>query len=210
MRVVGGAWRGRALRAPGGRATRPTSDRVREAVFDVLEGLAGAVDEPPSARLAGHRVLDLFAGSGALGIEALSRGAAHCTFVERGRPALHALRANLETVGVGVLRRGAAAPPPTARVAAVDARRALAADARDGEMYTLVLADPPYARYAELEGELARLLTPLLAPGALVVFETRRGQALRLPWPALRVKRHGDTQVVFMANDEERARCHAT
>jgi 16S rRNA (guanine966-N2)-methyltransferase len=220
---------------------------VREAVFDVLEHLvrrvgteeaeetAGAVSGP----LAGRRVLDLFAGSGALGIEALSRGAAHCTFVERDRPALHALQANLATVGVEVPRRRAeTAPPPplgpspgaptgtvpspappagpasparrplqllgpTARIAAVDARRALVADARGGEMYTLVFADPPYARYGELEGDLARLLAPLLAPGALVVLETHRGQALRLPWRTERVKRYGDTQVAFMAADEE-------
>jgi 16S rRNA (guanine966-N2)-methyltransferase len=190
---------------------------VREAVFDVLEHLArgaGAAEPGGSAAavpgpLAGHRVLDLFAGSGALGIEALSRGAAHCTFVERDRPALHALRANLAAVGVEVLRRRAetASPPPspgpTARIAAVDARRALVADARGGEMYTLVLVDPPYARYGELEGDLARLLAPLLAPGALVALETHRDQALRLPWRIERVKRYGDTQVAFMATDEE-------
>jgi len=271
MRVVGGAWRGRALRAPGGRATRPTSDRVREAVFDVLEDLirrarttqagrpagpelgqpavaelgqpAGAEarerEAAVSGPLAGHRVLDLFAGSGALGIEALSRGAAHCTFVERDRLALHALRANLVAVGVEVLRRRAetASPPPpeavtggpaepalppgmpagvaspgrrslqspgpTARIAAVDARRALVADARGGDMYTLVLVDPPYARYGELEGDLARLLAPLLAPGALVVLETHRDQALRSPWRTERVKRYGDTQVAFMTAAEE-------
>jgi 16S rRNA (guanine966-N2)-methyltransferase len=158
-------------------------------------------------------VLDLFAGSGALGIEALSRGAAHCTFVERDRAALHALQANLAAVGVDVLRRRAETPSPpppaaahvgpTARIAAVDARRALVADARGGEMYTLVFADPPYARYGELEGDLARLLAPLLAPEALVVLETHRGQALRLPWRTERVKRYGDTQVAFMAADKE-------
>jgi len=217
MRVVGGAWRGRALRAPGGRATRPTSDRVREAIFDVLEHLvrgagtaqSGESAVPASGPLAGHHVLDLFAGSGALGIEALSRGAARCTFVERDRPALNALRANLAAVGVEVLRRRAETPSPlqspgpTARIAAADARRALVADARGGEMYTLVFADPPYARYGELEGDLARLLAPLLAPGALVVLETHRGQALRLPWRTERVKRYGDTQVAFMAAEEE-------
>jgi 16S rRNA (guanine966-N2)-methyltransferase len=228
-------WRGRRLKAPPGRSTRPTSDRVREAVFDVLQGLvAPALDEgaapsgrladgaAPSGRLAGHRVLDVFAGSGALGIEALSRGAQHCTFVERERTAVAALRANLEALGVDVGRRrtGAAPPPalepappgpsagappvpappsvPTATIAVADVRRALAADARAGGMYTLVLADPPYARYGELEGDLARLLAPLLAPEAVVVFETRRDQTLGLPWRVERVKRYGDTQVVFM------------
>lgn len=225
MRVVGGVWRGRALRAPAGRATRPTSDRVREAVFDVLEDLVRHAGEPagtvvtagPAATalagpLGGRRALDLFAGSGALGIEALSRGAAHCTFVERDRVALRALRANLAALDVAVQGRRTETPPPppAARVAALDVRRALVADARDGAMYTLVFADPPYARYRELEGDLARLLAPLLAPGALVVFETRRDQALRLPWRTVRVKRYGDTQVVFMAADEERDACHAT
>jgi 16S rRNA (guanine966-N2)-methyltransferase len=235
-------WRGRRLKAPPGRSTRPTSDRVREAVFDVLQGLVAprvgdgtaagpSAAEPggavsggarPSGRLAGHRVLDVFAGSGALGIEALSRGAQHCTFVERERTAVAALHANLEALGVDAGRRrtGPAAPPalgppphgpsggvaplpappsvPTATIAALDVRRALAADARAGGMYTLVLADPPYARYGELEGDLARLLAPLLAPEAVVVFETRRDQALGLPWRVERVKRYGDTQVVFM------------
>ncbi len=131
MRVVGGAWRGRALRAPGGRATRPTSDRVREAVFDVLEDLvrrAGTAAPGESAAavsgpLAGRHVLDLFAGSGALGIEALSRGAAHCTFVERDRPALHALRTNLAAVGVDVLRRWIGTPSPRAALGAHGAYR---------------------------------------------------------------------------------------
>ena len=99
MRVVGGAWRGRPLQAPAGRTTRPTSDKVREAVFDVLGALPEA-DPPP----AGHVVLDVFAGSGALGIEALSRGAARCTFVESAPPALRALRGNLERLGVPVVR----------------------------------------------------------------------------------------------------------
>ena len=106
MRVVGGEWRGRRLEAPAGRATRPTSDKVREAIFDVLGALllerpAPVLEagdrraEGVAGPFAGHVALDLFAGSGALGIEALSRGAARCTFVERGPAALRALRANL-------------------------------------------------------------------------------------------------------------------
>src|SRR5674476_1465452 len=106
VRVVGGEWRGRPLVAPAGRGTRPTSDKVREAMFDVLLALqevrAGGDAAPAAGPLGGHVVLDLFAGTGALGIEALPRGAGACTFVEHERAALRALRANLERLGVTV------------------------------------------------------------------------------------------------------------
>ena len=106
MRVIGGEWRGRPLVAPAGRGTRPTSDKVREAMFDVLLALpevrAVGAAAPLAGALGGHVVLDLFAGSGALGIEALSRGADACSFVENERAALRALRANLERLGVAV------------------------------------------------------------------------------------------------------------
>ncbi|MFA5123908.1 RsmD family RNA methyltransferase, partial [Zavarzinia sp.] len=157
MRIVGGEWKGRPLIAPVGRGTRPTSDKVREAIFDVLLALpevrAGAAASPTAGPLRGHVALDLFAGSGALGIEALSRGADACTFVENERAALRALRANLERVGVGATRRAASEDggtdgrAPRARVLAADARRALQADARRGARYTLLFADPPYDRY---------------------------------------------------------------
>ena len=137
-------------------------------------------------------MLDLFAGSGALGIEALSRGAARCTFVERARPALSALRENLARVGGDEAR---------ARLVAADARRALQADAAEATVYTLVLVDPPYARYAAVERDLARLLPRVLAPGALIVVETAAGQAVDLPWRERRVKVYGDTKVVFLEAD---------
>ena len=210
MRVVGGAWRGRPLVAPAGRATRPTSDKVREAVFDVLQALpelrqpVGAAPVGASTgALSGHIVLDLYAGSGALGIEALSRGAARCTFVERERAALAALRRNLEAVEVPVLR-GTAAPPtdpgasPVARVVAADVRRALQADARAGSMYTLVLADPPYARSADAQDALSRLLGPVLAPQAVIVVETSAKEDVALPWRLVRVKVYGDTKVAVL------------
>jgi 16S rRNA (guanine966-N2)-methyltransferase len=132
MRVVAGELRGRRLQAPKGTTTRPTSDRVREATFNSLES-AGWVE--------GATVLDLFAGSGALGIEALSRGAAHATFVERDRAALDALRANL-----GACRLG----PDRATVVVGDAFAHL-----DGP-YDLALLDPPYAfdRWDDLLGGL--------------------------------------------------------
>jgi len=220
MRVVGGAWKGRPLVAPPGRATRPTADRVREAVFDVLQTLPQS-----GASLAGQSVLDLYAGSGALGIEALSRGADACTFVERDRAALAVLRRNLAALGVPVVAAGGrageagrdraseaarAATPgapgdvrggdaaPAARVAALPVARALQADARAGCMYTLVLADPPYAACADAQDVLSRLLGPVLAPQAVIVLETSLREDVVLPWLSVRVKTYGDTKVTFM------------
>jgi 16S rRNA (guanine966-N2)-methyltransferase len=200
MRVVGGAWRGRPLKAPAGRNTRPTSDKVREAVFDVLGALPEA-DPPP----AGHVALDVFAGSGALGIEALSRGAAMCTFVESAPPALRALRGNLERLGVPVVgaaaddaARDSAAAGPHAVVLGADVRRALSADARRGARYTLVFADPPYDRYEQVRPALGRLLGRVLVPGAVLVVESAAGTAAGLPWTVVREKRYGDTRVTFL------------
>lgn len=207
MRVIAGLWRGRSLQAPAGRGTRPTGDKVREAIFDVLCARLGPLppgsDSTPLAAgdrastraaeialpLAGHRALDVFAGMGGLGIEALSRGAASCTFVERDPAALRALRENLRTLDVGAAR---------GRVLAADFRRALAADVRAGRRYTLVFVDPPYAEYATVEPELTGVLGKLLSPGAVVVVETARGQAVDLPFETVRVKRYGDTHVTFL------------
>ena len=217
MRIVAGEWRGRPLAAPAGRGTRPTSDKVREAMFDVLGALPP--DEGlPGGSLEGQTVLDVFAGSGALGLEALSRGAATCTFVEHERAALRALRDNLAGLGLSVASRpgpagpgdadasdtagedaGAAPAATRCRVLAGDARRVLQADARRASRYTLVFADPPYERYAQLEPALARLLGPLLAPRAVLVVETAATTAVALPWPVVRVRRYGDTQVTFLA-----------
>jgi 16S rRNA (guanine966-N2)-methyltransferase len=233
MRVVGGAWRGRSLQSPAGRNTRPTSDKVREAVFDVLGALpeareaalagavgpggrgstggpAGANDEAAAAAeaagpLAGHAVLDVFAGSGALGIEALSRGAATCTFVEAAPPALRALGGNLERLGVEVVRAGGgepgrpcAAARPLAVVLGTDVRRALAADSRRGARYTLVFADPPYDAYEQVRPALVRLLGRVLVPGAVLVVESAARTAAGLPWTIVREKRYGDTRVTFL------------
>jgi 16S rRNA (guanine966-N2)-methyltransferase len=214
VRVVGGEWRGRPLAAPRGRGTRPTSDKVREAMFDVLAALPearaavassprGAADdgpaEAPAGVLAGQVVLDLFAGSGALGIEALSRGAASCAFVENERAALAALRGNLERLGVPAGRCA------RVRVVTADVRRALQADARRGARYTLVFADPPYDRYAEVRPALVRLLEPLLALRAVLVVETAAGTAVGLPWTTVREKRYGDTQVTFLATGDDQS-----
>ena len=211
MRVVGGIWRGRPLSAPPGRGTRPTSDKVREAMFDVLLALpeVRGVTQSPEARadritadvdpggpLAGHVVLDAFAGSGALGIEALSRGADRCTFVESAPPAVRALRGNLTRVGVSVGRAGV--PSLAAAVVPGDVRRALAADARRGTRYTLVFADPPYDVYEQVRPALARLLGRVLVPGAVLVIESAAATPAGLPWTVVREKRYGDTRVTFL------------
>jgi 16S rRNA (guanine966-N2)-methyltransferase len=184
---------------------------VREAVFAMLGALAEPlVDAPadtspglrepgeaPAGPLAGHAVLDLFAGSGALGIEALSRGAASCTFVDDDRAAVQAVRDNLARVGLDPARSA------RARVVAGDARRALQADARRGARYTLVLVDPPYAMYDALRPQLATLLPPVAGAGALLVVETAAGTSAGLPWRVLREKRYGDTRVTILAPGDD-------
>lgn len=207
MRIIGGAWRGRTLRAPSGRATRPTSDRVREAIFGILLALPEAVAAGAAAEaarddagpLAGHAVLDLFAGSGALGLEALSRGAASCTFVESDPAAVRALRENLARVDVPVVRPPVAGRArPCAVVLAADVRRALAADARRAARYTLVFADPPYDQYEQVRPDVVRLLGPVLARGAVLVVESGARTAAGLPWPVVREKCYGDTRVTVL------------
>ena len=175
MRIVGGTLGGRVLRAPHGAATRPTSEKVREAIFNILGSVEGA------------RVLDLFAGSGGLGIEALSRGAAHATFVDAGKPALAAIRANLRELGL----------EDRAAVLAMDA--AVAAQRPPAVPWQVVFVDPPYA------SDLARravsaLPTGSLAPGARVVIEhDRRGMPPESLGSLLRTdqRRYGDTMVSF-------------
>ena len=199
MRIVGGEWRGRRLMAPPGRATRPTSDKVREAVFDLLASLLAqrAADHGQGSGvegLAGLRVADLYAGSGALGLEALSRGAAHCTFVERSPVAAAALRRNLGALAV---------PAERARLVVADAGPALQADARRGVQYTLLFADPPYARYEAVQRALRAALAPVLAPRAVVVVETAKGEAVELALSVERVRVYGDTQITILVNRAE-------
>jgi 16S rRNA (guanine966-N2)-methyltransferase len=172
MRVVAGRYGGRRLTAPAGSETRPTSDRVREALFSVLG---------PSTHDA--RVLDLFAGSGALGIEALSRGAAEAVFVDRSHKAIQAVRANLEALGI------------EADVRPIEARAALRAASARHEAYDLVFLDPPYRRAAELGRELSEGLIAVLAPGARVVTESDRRMPLELDLPLADERRYGDTVI---------------
>jgi 16S rRNA (guanine966-N2)-methyltransferase len=150
MRIISGQWRSRTLVAPKGDTTRPTADRTREALFSMLASRLGSFED--------LQVLDLFAGSGALGLEALSRGAAHCTFVEQDRAALDALEANVTKLGASAqceIRRGSVlmlGPTPTA--------------------CDLILMDPPYGSGAGAVAldKLARL--GWIAPGALISIET--------------------------------------
>ena len=177
MRVIAGRFGGRRLQAPKGRSTtRPTSDRVREAIFSMLGDLQGA------------RVLDLFAGTGALGIEALSRGAGRAVFVERDAAALAALRANLRALELSEdeaeVRRGEA-------LATLRSARAGA------ETYDLVLIDPPYGRAGEMGGELSPALAPLLSEQARVIVECDRRAPLELPWEIEKERRYGDTTITI-------------
>ena len=172
MRVVAGKHRGRRLRAPSGRGTRPTSDRVREALFSIL----GPVE--------GLRVLDLFAGSGALGIEALSRGAAHVTFVERDHRAADMIRANLEGLG------------EEGDVVVRDALGWLRA-AAPGTGYDLVLVDPPYDSADRLAAPLSRDLPGVLAAEGLIVIESDRRRPLTLDLPVADERTYGDTRIAI-------------
>jgi 16S rRNA (guanine966-N2)-methyltransferase len=156
MRVISGNWRGRPLIAPKGTETRPTADRTREGLFSMLVSRLGSFE--------GLRVLDLFSGSGALGLEALSRGAGHCTFVEQDGAALDALRTNIAKLG--------AAPLCDVRAQSVMNLGPAAAP------YDLVLLDPPYRSGAGVVAlERCRRLG-WLAPGALVTVETAKGEAI--------------------------------
>ena len=175
MRIIAGTLGGRRLTAPPGTATRPTSDRVREALFSIL-----------GSRVVDARVLDLFAGSGALGIEALSRGAAAATFVDSDPAAVRAVRANLHGLEAEVVRRDARAWLRTAR------ERALP--------YDLVFLDPPYRQAPELGPVLAEPVAAVLAPGAVVVSESDRRTPLDLPTLTLEdERRYGDTLIRFHA-----------
>ena len=174
MRIVAGRFGGRRLRAPAGRATRPTSDRVREALFGTLGPLDGAA------------VLDLFAGSGALGLEALSRGAARADLVERDARAAAVARANAEALGLSA---------DEVRVLQMPALRALRDARRRGATYDLVLLDPPYRAASRLGAELSEPLAAVLAPGARVVTESDRRAPLELTLPVVHERRYGDTLI---------------
>jgi 16S rRNA (guanine966-N2)-methyltransferase len=169
--VIAGSLGGRSLVAPTGRVTRPTSDRVREALFSILASVDGA------------RVLDLFAGSGALGIEALSRGARSATFVDTQPAAVAAVSRNLGALGLD------------AEVVQRPALAFLAAAAIRGAEYDLVFLDPPYRLASALGPELSVAIDPVLAHAARVVAEADRRAPLELDLPLVFGRRYGDTLI---------------
>jgi 16S rRNA (guanine966-N2)-methyltransferase len=176
MRIIAGSRKGARIFAPRGLETRPTGDRAREAAFNLI----GPVD--------GARVLDLFAGSGAMGLEALSRGAAAATFVERDREAAATIARNLDKLGL----RGA--------VLRDDAVRVLAADAAAGRRYDLVLIDPPYRMLAGVLPSLSAYLPSVVEPDGLVVVESDAGDEPELPLPKRTSRRYGSARItVFEA-----------
>jgi len=178
-RIIAGTAGGRRLAVPGGRSTRPTGDRTREGLFSAVLAMLGTLD--------GAAVLDLYAGSGAVGLEALSRGAADVTLVESDPAAAHVIRRNIEAVGL-----------PGARLLQDRVARALRRGPGPGRPRDLVFADPPYsARDEEFREALVELAGHgWLAPGALVVLE-RDARSGPPPWPAGysqdRSRRYGDT-----------------
>lgn len=172
MRIIAGSRKGARLVAPRGRGTRPTGDRVREAAFNLVGPLEGA------------RVLDLYAGSGAMGLEALSRGAARAVLVERDREALRAIERNLARLRL-----------EGAEVAREDAARRLAADARAGRRYDLVLVDPPYAMLEAALATLAPHLAAAVEPGGLVVVESDARLTPELPLPLRTTRRYGSSRL---------------
>jgi 16S rRNA (guanine966-N2)-methyltransferase len=181
VRIVGGRLRGRPLATPADDTTRPTSDRVREAIFNILaHGIADFSIE-------GARVLDLFAGTGALGLEALSRGAAYCLFVEEDAAARAVIRRNVEAFALtGVTK-----------IYRRDATELGAAAGRD--LFHLAFLDPPYGNSLAERALTSAAAGGCLAPGAIAVVEERKDARIALPphFVAIDQRAWGDTQVAF-------------
>jgi 16S rRNA (guanine966-N2)-methyltransferase len=178
VRIIAGSRKGHRIFAPRGTATRPTGDRVREAAFTLI----GPVD--------GASVLDLYAGSGAMGLEALSRGAESAVFVESDRDAARVIERNLDQLrltGATFLR--------------TDARTALAADAQAGRRYDLILVDPPYEEWPELEARLAPYLAAVLADDGLLVVETSSRTEPDLPLARRTSRRYGSARLTLYGRE---------
>jgi 16S rRNA (guanine966-N2)-methyltransferase len=178
MRIIAGSRKGARIFAPKGAAVRPTGDRVREAAFNLI----GPVEDMD--------VLDLFAGSGAMGLEALSRGAAHATFVETDRAAVDAILRNLDKLGL-----------EHATVLREEAGRKLAADAAAGRRYDLVLIDPPYRMLARYLPKLSAHLPAIVAPAGIAVVESAVAEEPELPLPKRTSRRYGSVRVTVFDRD---------
>ncbi|HEY8594245.1 MAG TPA: 16S rRNA (guanine(966)-N(2))-methyltransferase RsmD [Devosiaceae bacterium] len=181
MRIVAGRFRGKGLKSPSDAAIRPTSDRVRESIFNILASRIGPDFE-------GRRVLDLFAGTGALGLEALSRGASHATFVDTGIEARGLIRDHIEGFGLGgqarLLRRDATDLGPAERFRPCD----------------LCFLDPPYGKGLGERAMSSAARGGWLLPGAIVVLEERKDTEVVLP-PGFSLddrREYGDTAVSFL------------
>jgi 16S rRNA (guanine966-N2)-methyltransferase len=176
VRIVAGSRKGHRIAAPKGAATRPTGDRVRESAF----ALVGPVD--------GASVLDLFAGSGAMGLEAMSRGATSCVFVERDRDACRVIQGNLEKLrltGAVIVNWGVAS--------------ALRDESDRGRRYDLVLVDPPYGEWEEHAAVLSEHLPKLLADAGLVVVETSDRVEPELPLDLVTTRRYGSARITVFS-----------
>ncbi|HEV7265916.1 MAG TPA: 16S rRNA (guanine(966)-N(2))-methyltransferase RsmD [Falsiroseomonas sp.] len=185
MRIVAGRHRGRRLLAPAGANTRPTAERVRQALFDMLWHAPWSPFAAGREAVEGARVLDAFAGTGALGLEALSRGAARATFIEQDRAALAALRQNIETLGEA----------ERCRVIPGDATRPPNADAP----CLLILLDPPYAKDLVPRALAALGAAGWIAPGALIAAEVAKADALEAPgFEHVTERAHGAARLVFL------------
>lgn len=171
MRIVAGRFGGRRIEAPAGKRTRPTADRVREAVFSMLGDVEGLT------------VLDLFAGSGALGLEALSRGAETATFVDCDRAAAAAVDRNLASLGV------------EATVERLDAFAFLDRARAAGARYDIVFVDPPYSSACRVAETLATRLPEVLTETYCIVSESDKRAPLQLPFPLDRERAYGDTLI---------------
>jgi len=176
VRIIAGSRKGARIFAPKGSDTRPTGDRVREAAFNLIG--PGRVEDAT--------VLDLFAGSGAMGLEALSRGASHATFVESDREACRTINRNLDKLAL-----------EGATVLWQDALTALRADARQGTRYDLVLLDPPYKRFSSLQKAMIRHLPEILAPGGTLLVETAAEEEPDLPLAKRTTRRYGSARLTL-------------
>jgi 16S rRNA (guanine966-N2)-methyltransferase len=171
MRIIAGSRKGHTIHAPKGFDTRPTSDRVRENIFNIVGPLDGAT------------VLDLYAGSGAMGLEALSRGAVRAVFVESDGDAVRAIERNLDKLRL------------RATVLHRDAIAALATEVTAGRKYDLVLVDPPYEMYPDLQPQLARYLPVVLSGDGMLVVETDARVEAGLPLEERTTRKYGQTRV---------------